>query len=111
MKDGKEACEPAEDRDGRQFHDALDDGGKVKRGDDGKGVAQKRNGVLGRSDPDGDAERDKLYEAGSDEGPTDGACPRIYGLVYQGRRPPEVAKIRQGDISWVWAAGINIWKW
>jgi hypothetical protein len=71
LEKGKKAAEPAEQRDGGELHHAFCNGHKVQLVHHVERVLEKRCGVLGRGDPDYDAETCDFDEAPEDETPAD----------------------------------------
>ena len=70
---------------------------------------EERGRILGGGEPDKYTEAGSFREALCDEWPADGRGAGIDGLVDQGGRPPEVGEVAEGDVSWVWAGGIELW--
>ena len=60
LEEGEEAAEPAEDADGGKLHDTLGNGRQVQGENLVEGILQERGGVLGRGNPDDDAETGEL---------------------------------------------------
>ncbi len=77
----EEASQPDDHGNSRELHQTLDDGRDVQRGDLVERVAEDGSGVLGRGEPDEDAETGDLGHAFEDEGPADAWGAGVDGLV------------------------------
>lgn len=103
LEEGEETAEPAEDADGGELHDALEDGGHIQFQKLVEGVLQEWGGVLGAGDPHDDAQAEDLQQVTEDEAPADVRGPWVDGLVDERWCPPEVAHVLEVDVLGVWA--------
>lgn len=111
LEEGEEAAEPAEDADGGELHDALEDGGHVQFQELVEGVLQQWGGVLGTGDPHDDAEAEDLQQVAEDEAPADVRGSWVHGLVDERWCPPEVAHVLEVDVLGVWARLVERRQW
>lgn len=103
LEEGEEAAEPAEDADGGELHDTLEDGGYVEFQELVKRVLQERGGVLSTGDPHDDAETEDLQQVTEDKAPADVRGSWVDGLVNERWCPPEVTHVLEVDVLGVWA--------
>ena len=108
LEEGEEAAEPAEDGDGRQFHDALGNGCEVEGEDGVERVLQQRGGILGGGNPDDDAEAGELCQALEEKTQSDFVGARVDRLIDEGGCPPEVAQVLHVDVLRVGARLVKL---
>jgi hypothetical protein len=94
----KEARQPDHETDGGELEQPLQDRRQVQRIDLVQTVPQHGRCVLRRSEPDEDAQAKRLSQALGDKDPADPLRARIYRLVDERRRPPEVDEVAHGDV-------------
>ena len=69
---------------------------------------EERGRILCRREPDKYAKARRFGEPLCDKWPADGRGAGIDGLVDQGRRPPEVREIAEGDIFGIRAGKVEL---
>lgn len=110
LKESEEAAEPAKYGDGRQLHDAFDNGGQIEIKHHVQRITQQWSRILCGSYPDNNAEANKLDQSAEDKPPSNLLGTRIYGLVDESWRPPEIAEIPKVDIPGIWTRVVELGK-
>jgi hypothetical protein len=111
LEEGKETSQPAEERYCAEFHDSFGNGYEVEGGNVVEGVLKEWHGVLGGCNPDYDAEASYLCQALYDKSPSYAICAWVDWLIDECRRPPEVGQVSESDVTGIWAALVQLWKW